>query len=167
MVHSVSCRHSKKTNAKMYFFLFWITGILAGYLFISQINITHFSFIHSVLNYNVSISNYICVHILPFFAIILIGRFSSKPIIAIALFIKAFIYSSTSYMILYAFQEAGWLMRNLLIFSDSLISVYLLYYLVQYADNQQPSHLTALIFISICCLSDYYIISPLIGALNI
>ena len=167
MAHLFTIRYNRKACTKFLFFSFWIVGIFAGYHFASQIDIIHFSLMRSALTSRVSIVSLLLVHILPFLLVILIDNFLSKAFISIMLFIKAFLFSSISFLISFSFWKAGWLVRNLLLFSDSVISFYFLLFSVRIVDCKKPNLLITSIMISICCLINHYIISSILSAIYI
>lgn len=167
LAHLFAIRYNKKACTRFLFFSFWIIGIIAGYCFASQIDIIHFSLMRSVLSSRVSIVSLLLVHSVPFLLVILIDGFLHKAFISIMLFIRAFLFSSISFLILFSFSEAGWLVRNLLFFTDSIISFYFLLFSVQIADTGKPYILNSFVLIFSCCLIDYYVISPFISALYI
>ena len=167
MAHLLSVRFNKKFCIIVFFLLSWIAGILAGYFFSSQVGFIHFPLMRSVLNCRVSIISLLLVHTVPFLLIILIVNLLGTPFIAIVLFTKAFLFSSTVFLTSFAFREAGWLIRRMIFLSDALISSYLLHFSIRIADEAKSKPLISFVFVLLCCLIDYHIISPLLGALYI
>ena len=160
-------KFQKGTCIKFHIYFSWLLGIIFGILFALQFDRAHSLFKHSIVQNQVSIVGTVLVHIFPFLIISLITRFQNIYLTALFLFIKAFLYSTVSNLILLAFIEADGLIPYLLILSDTIISTYLLYFSAQATNNKKPNFFSTVLFVSSACLFDYYIISPYIGSVFI
>ncbi len=108
--------------------LLWTAGLPAGYLMAKQLSETTFSVMRMAVMTPVSIVGLITVIFLPLLLSVAALSFS-KPLLFIPFaFLKSFLYSFTVSAVMFAFDDAGWLVARLLLFSESLMSVVLLWF---------------------------------------
>lgn len=144
--------------------LSWILGLLSA---VAAVLCQHsFSMMYPFVFDRVSIVGMIASLVLPIIlSYILINRcniYFALPV----LFLKAFLYMCCYYSISVAFGSAGWLVRALVLFSDSVSVVILLFFFYMYvAGDTGVFHrlfrIAILALLVIGCL-DYYVISPFI-----
>ena len=99
------------------FILSWITGLLAGTIFASQVNFNTLSLMRMVPRHSVSIVLLILVAVIPF----LIAAYAVSIRKIAALFVLSFViaatYGSVGMMVNLAFGSASWLVLPMLLFS--------------------------------------------------
>ena len=106
---------------------------------------------------------------IPLIITVIVFRLSRQVWIVLFSFVKAFIFSFVSYAILLAFGSAGWLVRCLYIFSDSFMTVYLLWFWVRNLSDKAKSFkidlLLGFLLLTILAFIEASFISPLISLL--
>ena len=119
-----------------YFSVAWLAGLVAG-LFAA----THSTTLHNTLTQSLSYSRLSVVGFLvslsfPFLLSAIFFRMSLFGLVIPLIFGKAFSYSWCVCAILILFGDAGWLLCRLLIFSDSIVTVLLLWYWFRGLDRE-------------------------------
>lgn len=141
----------------------WIAGSVLA-LFVSKQ--TSFSLMYPLRVERVSIVGMIVSLIFPItLSYILLNRccfYTIIPVIAL----KAFFYMYCFYAITCSFGTAGWLVRILLLFSDTFSVIFLLIYCYRFAAGNRNDMLRLyqimLLFLILVGSLDYYVISPFI-----
>lgn len=144
--------------------LFWFLGVFIG-IWIAQQTITvTSSLVRSVVDSRSSIVGLLTVLTVPFLISAILFKLSLPTLGFCIVFIKSLLFSYCSCSLVLAFGEAGWLMRWLLLFSDSCTVVLLLWLWIRNITGQGKKIKSDLLF---CCLItvligcvDYYILSP-------
>ena len=111
------------------FFLafFWLSGLICGILVFLSAGNSLIPLMRSALSAPVSIVGLLCVSMLPFLLSVFAVFVSNPRLILLVSFGKAFFFSLVSLGVIQAFGSAGWFVRWLLLFSDS-VSLPLLYW---------------------------------------
>ena len=142
----------------------WILGLFLGCYFASRIPADTVSLMRSVTDDRLSIVAIILVLILPLFMSAILLRITMPVLIFPLVLIKAFCFSFCSYGLVIAFADAGWLVRWLLVFSDSCIVVLLLWFWFR---NIAGDRRTLKADLAVCSIAsalivffDYLIVSP-------
>lgn len=143
--------------------LFWFFGLLSALL---VLKLTPYSLMYPLFIERVSIVGMIVSLTFPFiFSYILLNRGYFYLVLPIIL-LKAFGYMFCFCCYSKIFGTSGWLVRSLLLFSDSIAVFLLLYYCYRYATGNRKGsfqyfRFSILALILSGCL-DYYIVSPFI-----
>lgn len=109
------------------------------------------------------------VAIVPLAISFLAVQFSAAAVLLPLCIIKSFCYGYCSCGVFMAYQDAGWLVRGLLLFSDSFLLVPLVWFWLRHL-NGSKDHLKsdAILYLSfslIVCFFDYLYISPFLALL--
>lgn len=117
----------------------------------------------------VSIVGLFAVLILPLLISVLALLFRKLTVIYIFTAIKAYFSGATICAVCAAFRYAGWLVRLLLLFSDTVISVLVLLLLIRHIDGVKASFwrdvLVCFIAVTICGCIDYLQVTPFLMSL--
>lgn len=149
--------------------LIWFLGFFAGIWIAAQTSTTTSSLMRSVVNDRSSIVGLLTVLTVPFLVSAVLFKLSLPLLGLFIVFIKSLLFSCCSYGLVLAFGDAGWLVRWLLLFSDSSVIVLLLWFWIRNIAGQGSNFKTDLLFcilitVLIGCV-DYYIISPFVAVL--
>lgn len=127
--YNISFIHSNRSFIyKVLLCCTWFLGLVLGYCFSFQISDIFASLMLSVADSRLSIVGLFFSLIFPFFISAVLLRYTSPLAILPLVFIKAFSFSLCACAVTFAFGDAGWLVRWLLIFSDSFLIVLLLWF---------------------------------------
>ncbi len=157
-----------KNPARLVFTLF-ITGLLLG-VFIARNSIASLSqIVLTTSHFSATVSGLIASLCLPLLLSVIAVYYSFPAAIVPICLIKAFAFGYCSCVVLLSFQCAGWLVRLLFLFSDSLIVVPLLWFWLRHIDGtkvhlKQDTVLCLLAALIIGFL-DYVCISPFLALL--
>lgn len=149
--------------------LIWCVGMLFGALASLTADISYSSTMHAALFGSLSISGLLAALLLP----LLITAFAvyfSKPIWILPLaFLKAFMFAFTATGLMVSFGSAGWLVRLLLMFSDTLVLPILwLVWLLSLESGSDAAFrycLPAAAFIFLICCFDFTVVAPFLARL--
>lgn len=144
----------------------WIFGLSSGVAIAFRTNLFTVSWMPALLCSRLSILGLFGVCFIPFLLSMIAFRFRAIVFVYIIAIAKSFLYGFCHYSVYRCFGNAGWLMRALLLFSDTYISIMLLWYWEKNIDRcgQWLFKSTAL-FAGVCfaiCLLDVLFISPII-----
>lgn len=142
----------------------WLSGLYAGYAFFSHISASSITLMLSVAENRMSIVGLLLSRILPFVIFAISLRYSKLFFVFTVIFLKAFSFSWCACSLTVAFGDAGWLVRWLLLFSDSCSVVLLLWFLFRNTVNSGTSLRTDLSLcitasVAIGCV-DFCFVSP-------
>lgn len=99
----------------------WISGLLLGaYFSLSADTILSSTMLAAPFG-SLSISGLLTVLLLPLFLSALAVYFSQPILLISVVFLKAFLYTYTGIGLLLTYHSAGWILRFLLMFSDTLM----------------------------------------------
>lgn len=141
----------------------WISGLLCALLYIKQFS---FSLMYPLHIERVSIVGMIVSLILPIILLYILLNRCYFYLILPVIFLKSFNYMCCYLCITYSYGTAGWLVRTLLLFSDTVSVIILLHFCYRFAAGNKIGmtsyfKYTFAVLIIVGCL-DYYIISPFI-----
>ena len=147
----------------------WITGFLFGCYLGSQLTDTGVSVMHNVVSCPLSFFSLYFVLFFPFVVSAVFIKLSQPLLSLLVTFAKALFVGYCSCGILIVFSSAGWLIRSLVLFSDSLIIILLLWFWIRNIagdGNKFKSDiiLCAVLSFAISCI-DYFAVSPFLEAL--
>lgn len=161
MTISLKCGH--KNKILMYFA--WLVGMLVGFLFAfgneASARLVMSPVIFSRSSYFGLISVLILPYIISAFVLLLSRPLWLVPIV----FLRAFTFGFVYFIVSFAYQEAGWIARILIMFADSISVVLWLWFILGHpTDKSSKMEITLLLFslVSIVVgVIDYCFISPL------
>ena len=142
----------------------WICGLLLGAVFSGFITTELSSSMLSAVRCGVSLFGLLAIRLLPFLLSALSIYFSQPILLCAVVFLKAFLYSHFGTGLLITYRSAGWILFNLLTFSDTLIlPVLWLFWLRGITDRGHASYhvqaIGALYTVAVTCI-DYTYIAP-------
>lgn len=145
----------------------WISGLVTGVVTSYFAGNSFFSLMRSVISSPVSIVGLLSAMLLPLLFSAFAVYISSPWLLIPTVFLKGFFYAYLCFGILLCFGDAGWLIRLLLIFSDTLmLPVFWMYWIRGLRGGRSdllirtaPAFSTALLIGSI----DFSVISPFLG----
>lgn len=140
----------------------WFLGLVSGVLFSMSASGVIGSAMRAALRSRVSIIGLLSAMLLPLLLSAFAVYIGAPAFLLPIVFVKAFLIAWMGAGILSAFGSAGWLIRILLMFGDSLSLPFLWWYWQKAtAELHSWRHciLVAVCMLSIGCL-DYYVVSP-------
>lgn len=146
----------------------WIIGFFAG-VFVSFIFVPSFSsLMHGLVLEPVSIvGNMICIF-LPL-ALSVISIISCKPeIILLVCFVKAVSFGFCGMLVSSVFGSASWMIRLLLLFSDTVFITVLFWLWLRHFDRQIPCDFDCYVCLMVGILIagiDYFVVGPVLQGL--
>lgn len=142
----------------------WLLGLFAGLLVALRTVTIHNTWTQSLQYSDLSVVGFFAMLILPYLLSAILFRVSSWKFVLPLIFLKAFIYSWCATTIVRAFGYSGWLFRFLLLFSDSLTVVLLLWFWIRNCNydvaGRQRDLLFCLVLTLIIGCIDCSMISP-------
>lgn len=149
--------------------LLWTVGLLAGYFTARQLSETTYSAMRMAVRTPVSIVGLITVIFLPLLLSVA-ALIISKPVLFIPFaFFKSFLYSFTVSAVMFAFYDAGWLVTRLLVFSESVMSIVLLWFWFRNLHRKNNTFLTDVMISTFIAAAvfviDFYAVSPFLASL--
>ena len=158
---------SKTPFALLLLIAFWCVGAALGIL-IANGNV---DFLASLLRQSYPRGSFAVAlsGILPIFAVYLVHYLRLSWLILPILFLKAIADSVVLMGIVAAFGSAAWLVGSLLLFSDKISTVFLLYFAGKCLSDRSQTHaacfFSVLIAIAVTVFFDHFCISPFLAAL--
>ena len=146
--------------------LFWTFGLLLGGYVAESAPFISTSLILAAVD-SVSIVRLFYVTILPFAITLLLALSTTKRFVYPLAIAKSFIYAYCSIILIRIFSGYGWLIKSLLLFSDS-ISVIMLLLVWGKIIQDSISRMDWLLIVATVCIScvvDYYIVMPYLALL--
>lgn len=140
----------------------WVLGILLGCLssrFLSDVA----SLMHTLMYSGMSIVGGLAVCFLPLLITAIILWFKKVWLLIALAFTKAFLFGAASGIIMQAFRHAGWLLRCLFLFSDSVLSVlyvHLWFTIIKDRTDSKKALLHTAIYCSAVFIIDYFVVAP-------
>ena len=113
----------------------WILGLCIGFVYSLHISADSLSFFHLIPYNRASLMSLLLIIILPFVISAILIYYSKPFFLFFIVLFKAFCFSFCSCSIIITFGWAGWLIRWLLLFSDSCSVVLWLWFLFRYSVN--------------------------------
>lgn len=147
----------------------WIIGLLLGCYLVSHSTVTDALINLNFILFPASFFHLLFVLFLPFLISAFLIRFSLPLLSLSVVFAKAIMVGCCSCTILAHFSTAGWLIRSLLLFSDSLIIILLVWFWVRNIAGDRSKLYTDTILCTvltfiISCI-DYFAVSPFLVTL--
>ena len=142
----------------------WCIGLIAGSLFATYTTTIHNSLTQMLSNSHLSVLGFVALQIFPFLlSAFLLRMFDYKAIIPLII-CKAFSFGFCACFFIAHFDYSGWLLRWLFLFSDSVSSVFLIWFWIRcvngYMKRRQNDLMLCIIFVLIIGFIDSYYISP-------
>lgn len=156
------------TSFRKFFLLFlWLLGILSGCCWVQRVPDSYFSLMRTLVQTRASIVGAILILFLPLVISAFALAHSKYWILYPLVFLKAFMFGFSAGCVMLAFGNAGWLVRWLLLFSDSFMNVCLLWFWFKggSCDNISRELVHAVLFASIVFCLDYCAVSPFLRML--
>lgn len=114
----------------------WILGLYLGVISATHSNIQGSAWRLELLNSDTSLfAFFIICFLLPLWLSFWAIRFRAFVVICFLAIIKSFLYGYIHAFVYNAFGDAGWLMKSLLLFSDTYLTVLLLWYWIKNITN--------------------------------
>ena len=147
----------------------WCVFLFFGIYTAHRVNTTYSSMMHAFINSRMSIVSLTCVAFLPFLYSMVAFRLNQFYLLIPVVCIKAYAFGFICSLICVLFGTAGWLMRLLLVFTDSILVIPLLcYWCVNTLSSGKTrySEIWSYIFLLLISVSiEYSFISPILAKL--
>ncbi len=148
----------------VWFSFFWIAGLLMGSYSAIQTSTIHNSWTQGLFNSHLSVVGLIACLTLPFLLSAILFRMSLPGAVIPVIFLKAFSFSFCASSLVYPLHYSGWLLRLLFLFSDSVLSVPLLLFVMRNIQSDRNSRhndlLRCLVLILVIGCIDSFVVSP-------
>lgn len=162
-MRSLSSFFGRRNTKITLIFIFWLAGLLSALLILRR---TSLPLMYPLRVERISIVGMIVSLILPFILSYILLNKGYFYLVLPIIFLKALGYMFCFCCISNNFGAAGWLVRLLLLFSDTIAVLLLLHSCYQYVTGNRNSLFRyfqiAILVLIICGCLDYYIISPFI-----
>lgn len=146
--------------------LFWTVGFAVGTLCVFSLYDNYGSIIRQAAAMDATIVGLLLLSMVPLVLSYIVIRLSAAPLLLPISFFKALSFAFCSFGVLWAYGSAGWLVRILLLFSDSLSVLILLYFWISSitGDRKFIDHrlLCCMIASGFVAIVDYLYIVPLL-----
>lgn len=153
----------KENVCRIFIFGGWLAGLTVGALF-AHSNSSEITWMPALYGSHISVIGFLAMLIAPLLLSALFFRLSLPWLVVPIAFFKAFSYSWCSSCIMIYFHSAGWLLRLLLLFSDTFVAVILIWYWYRNLSSREErlknDTLTCLIFLLLIACFDCCVISP-------
>lgn len=164
-----NARYSSCCSFRVCFLAFlWICCLLVG-MYVASNDPNILSLMRVAPKCNVSIVGLTVVLFLPFLISIIGFIYQKLVVIYILSAIKAFASGYLMYGVVFCYASAGWLMRFLLFFSDSAVTVLFLWLLFRHIDERKA---TLWVDCAVCIftaavigMTDYLLVAPFLRSL--
>jgi hypothetical protein len=158
-----------KRKLRMLFVLFFLLGIVFGTYLCGIADYSLSSWVYTAGMPRISFWGLCVVLLIPLFVSFAAFYFDVPILILPIAFFKAFIFGFCSSIIVFAYGDAGWLVRFLLLFSDSAMLIVLCWYWLTHL-NGERFRLKQDTFLCLCIalaigIMDYMYISPFTASL--
>lgn len=166
-VHAYLCRRELLTYLSLA--VFWITGLGFGFYLSLNVSVSNLRAMYNVALYPLSFLRLFLVLIFPLLLSALLIQSSVFWLLPVVAFLKAMSFSCCSCGIMIAFASAGWLVRSLFFFSQSVSILLLIWFWIRHSGGQLKNFrsdllISACLIFLICCI-DYFAVSPFLEAL--
>ena len=159
--------HNRSLLCRLLLLIGWVLGILLG-----SFSVRHFSvgdsLMRTLISSRMSIVGGLAVCFLPLLITAIVIWFGNAGYLIPLAVTKAVLYGMASGIIMRTFSNAGWLLRWLFLFSDSVLSISymrLWFYVVKGGCDPKKE----MLYTAISCLAvffiDYFMIAPFIAML--
>ena len=113
---------------------------------------------------NASLLGLLLYSLIPFVLVHILLRWSYILVAYALLFFKMFLFGCCAYGLVIAFGQSGWLVRWLIMFSDSCTIILLIWYFARSisgtSDHAQSDHIICIVLSAMIVIFDYLIVSP-------
>ena len=159
--------HDRSLLCRLLLLTGWVLGILLGCIISSHLSVDD-SLMHMLIFSRMSIVGGLAVCFLPLLITAIIIWFGKTWYLVPLAFAKAVLLGTASGIIMRAFSGAGWLLRWLYLFSDSVLSFsYVRLWFCITKESGIPKK--ELLYTAIYCLAvfiiDYFIVAPFVAIL--
>ncbi len=166
---AVLCNHSKRNFYRCVLAYFVFSGAILGVLVSYNADPCFLSMMRMLPHQHVSIVDLLFLILLPFL-ITSVVSFTGKTYLLFPLsFFKSFLYALMLSSICIVFGIGGWVVSGLLLLTDSVCYVILLWYWIRHVDGLKVSAISDLLFIFVVSLLvgllDSFFISPYLANL--
>ena len=148
--------------------IFWIAGLILGAMFALSADTLLTPTMHTALFCGMSISGLLTSLLLPLLFTALAVYISQPMMLLLIAFLKAFLFSFVGVGLLMAFGTSAWLIRNLLMFSETLsLPIFWWFWgciLSEHSMARYGAIPVGLAIVAIGCV-DYTFIGPFLAAL--
>ncbi len=143
----------------------WCVMFLFGVYIASHVNSHNLLLMRTMFESRMSIVSLMCVVLIPFLFSLVAFRLNKFFLLILVVCIKAYAFGFMSCLVYALFFQAGWLMRWLLIFADSVLVIPQLYFWLRNTLSPDPSYVKGrALFLLLSCIAvgtDYFLVSPL------
>lgn len=156
--------NTDRAIGRVFLCIAWLAGLFFGIILANGCSDTVILMIRSAGKSGTSMVNMFALLLFPLF-VSAFFIWLSKPFLVILLVsVKAFLFGFSAMSVTFAFGDAGWLTRWLLLFSDSCSSVVLFWFWIRNVFGEKRIFKRDFV----CCVAliialgcfDYYIVSP-------
>ena len=149
---------------RLLFVSFFVLGIVFGICLSGMVHNSLHSSVYTAGRADISFWGLCVVLLMPLLASLVPFYFNIPILVLPIAFFKAFIFGFCSCCIAFAYGDAGWLVRSLLLFSDSTMLIVLCWYWLTHLDGNR-FRLKQDTFLCLCValvigITDYMYISP-------
>ena len=154
------------TIRKILVIISWCVGLLSGLFVVSRIPFNTFSLMRRSFNSGCfSIVGFLLILSLPLLLSVITVAFKNILLMLPVLFIKAFLFSVSWFTLYKAYNSAGWLVCNLMLFPE-IVSLFLaLFYLFKNIEQKEEDFVTdyliSQIVVIIIGYTDFAVILPI------
>ena len=145
---------------------FWILGLLSGTLLVSKLPAVSVSMMRAIALERTSIVGLAISLSFPLLLSVITLRLSMPSLLFPIAFIKAFLFAYSSFGVSLVFGDAGWLLRWLFIFSDSIMVICLLWFWFRNVsgciNSAKRDFVICTLFAVIVFCIDCFIVSPFV-----
>ena len=149
---------------RLLFIILFLLGIVAGAGIATQVRSSLYVWIYSAGCSGVSFLGLAVVLLLPLLVSFSAFYFDAPILVLPIVFLKASVFSFCSCCVLFAYGDAGWLVRLLMLFSDSVMLGVLCWYWLQHLDCKRfelkQNTILCLLVAVMIGITDYMYISP-------
>lgn len=149
--------------------LSWFLGLVLGGSFAVKSSLSLISLMRTVTEHGVSIVGLLGVTALPFLFTAVAVYFDQPWLLPVIAFCKAFLWSYTGCLIVRSFDTAGWLVRFLVLFTDSASLPLLFYLWLTHLQRRMINYCfrfgVCLACIAAVAVVDYLMVSPFLALL--
>lgn len=147
----------------------WILGFVFGMLYAHAAGDIVSALMRTAVCSRVSIVGLLASVFFPLIISAIAAYFSVPAVFISVAFLRAFSYGFCLWGVSAAYGSAGWLIRLLLLFSDSCTAVSLLWFCVRHLSGDRNSlkkdFVVCTVMASFVCCVDYFFVSPFLAAL--
>lgn len=149
--------------------LLWVVGLLFGFLLANHLSEAVFTMMRMAAQTPVSIVGLIIVIYFPLFLSVVALKISKPVLILPIAFFKALLYGFSTAAIMISFRDSGWLVVRLLLFSETIMVVVLLWFwfrnLYRRTNTFRKDIIVCFLIATLVFFADIYAVSPFLVSL--